>query len=522
MLLESLLQLPNCSVNQVMLENNSATIVLSSTSEQAACPTCQKMSNRVHSYYNRHPADLPICGLSIQLVLTSKRYRCQNQECDRQTFCERLKSWLPYYSRRTRRLKEAQYQTGLSLGGQAARRLLAEINMETSRDTVLRILRQGDLPDYESPRVLGIDDWAIRSGCSYGTILIDLEKHTIVDLLPERTADCVAEWLKAHPSVEIVTRDRSNVYANGISEGAPQAEQIADRFHLLQNLIEATQKVLKKHTTDIEKALFPSEKEGEMAGSFPIIEPTPADKRRQQRVRKVHELADLGWYVTDIAKHVGVSRPTVMKYLELSPEAVILNRKPKKSLIGPYVSYLHQRWQEGCRKQNQLYQEICDLGYRGTESNVRKYIRSRIRTEQSENRNEQRPPSARTLAFYITYPYENQSKRVKKIIDQIKEAHPDVTTCIDLARKFAAMVRQRLPHKLDGWLKSAEECGVSAFVKFAKSLKRDKAAVYAALDNEWSNGPTEGFVNKLKMIKRQMYGRANLDLLKIRLLAHPT
>ena len=178
--------------------------------------------------------------------------------------------------------------------------------MKTSQDTVLRTLRQNEMPEYDSPHVLGIDDWAIRKGSSYGTIIVDLENHKIIDLLPERSAEAVAEWLKAHPTIEIVTRDRSNVYAHGISQGAPQAEQVADRFHLLQNLTEVTKKVIKKHTSDIHKALFPTEEIENLP--LPPIRVTEADKRRQKRVREAHNLSELGWYAKDIAKQMGLSR----------------------------------------------------------------------------------------------------------------------------------------------------------------------------------------------------------------------
>ena len=189
--------------------------------QSASCPSCQAPSHRVHSFYTRLPADLPLGGLPAQLHLSVRRFYCHNSNCDRRTFTEPLPDLLALRARRTDRLAAAQHSVGVALGGEAGARLLTRLAMPTSPDTMLRLVRKTQPATPPTPRVLGVDDWAIRKGRTYGTILVDLEKHRVVDLLPNRTSDVLSSWLREHPGVEILARDRSTEYAKGASEGAP-------------------------------------------------------------------------------------------------------------------------------------------------------------------------------------------------------------------------------------------------------------------------------------------------------------
>jgi transposase len=316
-MLATILKIPDCTIENVQVECETAVITLSSKSEAGRCPQCNYRSTSVHSYYHRSPDDLPLCGLRVQLQLRSKRFRCLNKACQQQTFCERLDEWLPVYGRRTKRLSESWYAAGITAGGQAVSRLLPLFHMNGSRDTVLRTLRRAPPTELATPRVLGVDDWAKRKGINYGTILVDLEQHRVIDLLPDRQAETLADWLKAHPGVEIVTRDRSTSYARAVSEGAPKAEQVADRFHLLQNLTEATAQIMKQHTGDIKAALQeqqPNEAEASQEKQALPIKVTGADQRRMERVQEVHRLHQLGQYQKEIAQQLNICRKTVNIY----------------------------------------------------------------------------------------------------------------------------------------------------------------------------------------------------------------
>jgi hypothetical protein len=212
----------------------------------AACTSCSQPSQRAHSYYTRTIHDLPVSEQVVRLKLCVRRFRCVNPNCIRRTFTERLPALVAPYAQRTTRLNETLHQVGQALGGEAGARLLKSLHMHTSGDTLLRLLGKETLESVTTPRVLGVDDWAQRKGHSYGTILVDLERHQVIDLLPDRTAQTLAAWLQAHPGVAIVTRDRSTEYARGITEGAPSALQVADRWHLLLNLRQVLERFLRR------------------------------------------------------------------------------------------------------------------------------------------------------------------------------------------------------------------------------------------------------------------------------------
>jgi transposase len=242
--------LPGCTVDQIEHGEQGLIIWAHVSSSMAICPTCEQQSMRVHSSYVRSPHDLPLGEQAVCLRLRVRRFRCSNRACSRQTFAEGLPKLVPRYAQRTTRLTRTLRKVGFALGGEAGTRLLGQMRMATSARTLLRLLRTAPGPVETTVRVLGVDDWAMRKGRTYGSILVDLERHRPVDLLPDRGAATLAAWLRNHPEVEIITRDRSTEYARGASEGAPSALQVADRWHLLQNL----RQMLERHI----QRLYPS------------------------------------------------------------------------------------------------------------------------------------------------------------------------------------------------------------------------------------------------------------------------
>jgi transposase len=379
-------------------ENQQITVRLKSEQETTNCPMCNETSQRQHSRYVRTLQDLPWADFSVVIRLEVGKWFCQNPACERRIFTERLPGVVAPWARQTQRLAEVQAELGLTVGGRAGACLSELLHSLTSRDTLIRLIRRQPLAEYATPRVLGIDDWAIRRGQTYGTILVDLETHQVVDVLPDRSAEGVERWLKAHPHVEIVSRDRAGEYAAGASAGAPDALQVADRWHLMKNLGDALTEALKRHSRELRAiSLAPAatSEEAEVKIEGLIETPNPpgvpgttrqiiSQQKRARRLalyRRVRELDEQGWMQKAIAAEVNLSPKTVSRWLAARafPE-----RQPRSSaprLIDSYKPYLLQRWQEGCRNGAQLRREIEAKGYRGGATVVADFI-AQLRREQ--------------------------------------------------------------------------------------------------------------------------------------------
>jgi transposase len=303
-------------------------MVLRPAREESRCPLCEKNSRRVHSYYRRRLCDLPWEGIPVRIALRVRRFFCDSDACGQRIFTERLAETAPWYARRTARLSSALEQITWALGGAAGARLGQQLGILASGSTLLRQARSRAAGEVDqAPRVLGIDDWAWRKGRHYGTILSDLERGKVIDLLPERSAESTEQWLRAHPGVEIISRDRASLNAEAATKAAPQAAQIADRWRLLHNLSEALVDVLRPHhrlLTEVAKAVAVEEKPAADARSEPLSSTPPTSRsrrrieqnreRRQARYAAVRELVRQGLSQREIARQCTLSRKTVRRY----------------------------------------------------------------------------------------------------------------------------------------------------------------------------------------------------------------
>ena len=238
--------LPGFEIQEISVTEAEITVTACATRKTAVCPACQHSSSRLHSFYTRTPADLPVSGQAVRLSLRVRRFRCQNQACQKRTFAEPLPEVVARSARQTKRLRATLKLFAVALSGRAGERLLNQLGMAVSGQTLLRLAKSIKTSGASAPEILGVDDFAFKRGRTYGAILVDLRTHRPVDLLPERTADALSLWLRSHPGVLVISRDRSTEFARGASDGAPEAVQIADRFHILQNLREACERALKR------------------------------------------------------------------------------------------------------------------------------------------------------------------------------------------------------------------------------------------------------------------------------------
>lgn len=534
MYLFDLIQFSGCRLESIQLCGDTVKLKMATSRKEATCPKCGKRSESVHSYYLRHPADLPIGDKFVQLQLRSRRFRCANGACPKVTFAERLPQLLPEYARRTSRLTEAIFQAGLELGGQAATRLLPHLRIAISRDTVLRILRRefrGHQP--EPSIVIGIDDWAIRKQMTYGLIVVDLLNRRVIDLLPSRSSETTSEWLRQHPEVEIVARDRSQELRDGITNGAPRAVQVADRFHLLQNLTDTLYKTVQKRHGAIKKLVKSlhsdtsdnGQRAPEPPATVPDTAPTAADFERRARIEQARQLHGSGWTMKAIAEEMGRHPKTIGRYLRIDEADWAQNRRNRKKLLDPYKSYLLKRWEAGCRKGTVHYEEIKALGYQGKITLLRDFLRQLKQNSKAAalygaevQVGQPRVLSLRQLAFSMGRPEDTLGREAAQLVRLLHDHDAILAEAIVLGREFTQIVNRRDVEGFEVWLARARVSRVLSLQRFAKSLERDVDAVIAALELSWSNGPTEGFVNRLKLIKRHMYGRAKLDLLRIRVI----
>jgi transposase len=529
------------------------TLFIAMTAPTAPCPGCGGDAHRVHSRYLRRLADLPCFGIPVRLEVTVRRFRCSNSECARRIFAERLPGFAGEHARTTDRLRRSHEAIGHALGGEAGSRLAVLIAMPTSPDTLLRRVKQLKGVPGPPPRVVGVDDWAWRKGHHYGTIVVDLEKSAVIDLLPDRDADTVAAWFKAHPGVEVISRDRSSTYALAATEGAPGAAQVADRWHLLKNLREAVERLFERHSAAVAEAvkgippsLDPTASAAEVApgvserpSTSPPPEPPAAPvresprrqarrARRQRRVGRFEQVRERhlqGHSARRIARDLGLSRCTVRRYLRAETCPDWGPGRRRTSRLDEHRDWVDARLAEGNENAQDLHRRLAERGYRGSYASVRRYVTKRLgvagRTRARVNAAKPPTPpptSAKRLSFEWVRRAEGREPEQQARLDAIRGRCAEVATGLDLADEFAGLIRERSGGDLTGWLAKAESSGCPELRQFAVGVRSDEAAVKGAVSERWSNGPVEGHVNRLKAIKRQMFGRAGFMLLRARVL----
>jgi transposase len=546
---------------------NRIVVTLQSIQSEPKCPKCAQASNTRHSWYQRKLIDLPWAGVCVQLSLRVRRLFCRNPACKQTIFTERLPELVAPHARRTKRVVDEQRQLALSQGGEAAARIAGRQGMPGSAKTMLRFVRRAPLPPCKTPRILGIDDWAMRKGRTYGTILVDLELHRPIDVLADRTSATLEQWLRDHPGVEIISRDRANDYADGAARGAPDAVQVADRFHLLKNIREmlerllernhaslrsAAQEVGRRMATVIPPSIPNSESHSEIDDShsgaastidqaLPLLQ---SEQRRQQHRAKrlalyteVRQLRATGMGIRAIARQLKIDRETVRRFSSDDfPERA--KRAPGRSKLTPHIPYLTEQLMAGRSNALQLWRELkSQYGYTGSHGLVSIWVAANQslcppKAEADGSRRGRPPkvaprarppafstPSARRASWLLMAETAALHTDEAEFVECLCQSCEEVCNGQRFANDFAHMLRERDVAALAAWIKRAQTSNIPEVTNFVAILSRDLAAVTAALSLEVSNGQVEGQINRLKLVKRTMYGRANFDLLRRRVLA---
>jgi transposase len=476
----------------------------------AACPSCESVSQRVHSRYVRQVADLPCTGRRVCLRLIARRFFCRAETCQRRIFAERFGEALPARAQRTSRLDGVVHYLGLALGGRPAASFARRLMLPVSNDTLLRVVRRRARPITEPLRIVGIDDWAFRRNHRYGSIVCDLEQRRIVALLPDREVATVEAWLARHPEIEILSRDRGGGYGEAAARALPEAIQVADRWHLMENASAAFLDAVRKSMRATRIALGATTIDPNLLTCAERLQ-YEGYLRREEIAAAVSKLAEEGVPIKQIARRLGCSRKLVRRAVRGETGDVFRTRE---STLDAHLPFLNAQWDGGCRNGTELWRRLQGIGFRGSLRVVGEWATRRRRAEKAADRHVRKVPSAKTIARMMTFMRNDLTKADSVTIATIEAAAPALAEARSLIERFNTMIRRKIATDLDPWITEAK---ASLLASFATGIVNDKAAVGAAIMEPWSNGQTEGQVNRLKVLKRQMYGRAKIDLLEARL-----
>ena len=495
-------------------EEHEGVLVVSarSATERRQCPRCGRPSGRVHSRYVRTTADLPCAGRKVRLRLTARRFVCEATFFQQRIFAERFEGdVVAECCRRTARLECIVHHLGLALGGRPAAGLATRLMVPISNDTLLRVVRRrANLPD-DRLNVVGIDDWAWRRNHRYGSIVCDLERRRVVTLLPDREIATVRAWLADHPQIAVVSRDRGGGYGEAVTRALPEAVQVADRWHLMENASSAFLDAVRKSMRSTRTAI------GEATINPDLL--TCAEKlqyegylRREEMNAVIMRLAEDAVPIREIVRRTGHSRKLVRQVIRGGRTDVF---RLRQSSLDVHLPVLDEMWNAGCRNGADLWRRLKGKGFQGSLRVVGEWATRRRRAERQSNEELRKVPSARTIARLMTTARGHFSKSDTVTIAAIETGVPLLVEARGLIDRFQSMIRMKAASGLEAWIR---EASMSLIASFASGIMRDSAAVRAAITEPWSNGQTEGQITKLKLVKRQMYGRGKLDLLQARLI----
>jgi transposase len=500
------------NVDRTAAEADRIVIWVRAKADDCACPDCGKRSRRVRSRYWRRPTDLPLGGRRVELRVMVRRFQCDAFLCPRRIFAERFADGaLAPLARRTERLDHIVHHLGLALGGRPAAAFAARLMTPVSNDTLLRVVRRRARPPADRLAVIGIDDFAWRRNHRYGTIVCDLERRRTVALLADREQATAEDWLRGHPDIAIVARDRGGGYGEAIAKALPGAVQVADRWHLMHNASQAFLDAVRKSMRQIRRVIGAATINPDLLTCAERLQ-YEGYLRREETNIAILALWEQGVPIKQIVKRTGHHRQTVRRIIRGERSDVF---RPRQSSLEAHLPWLDAQWEAGARNAAALWRQLRAQGFRGSARVVAEWATRRRQADRADAQSLARTPSARTLARLMTTSRDSLSKSESVTIAAVEEGVPSLVEAREVIADFHGMVRARAEAQLPAWIDRAAKSLVGSF---ANGIRRDVVAVHAAISSPWSNGQTEGQVTRLKLVKRQMYGRAKLDLLEARLI----
>ena len=530
-------QLAGLKVYRIEDTGDAVVISASCVPSPECCPACGSPSARVHGGYSRTVADGAAGGRPVLIILRVLRFLCLDPSCPKATFAMQADGLTSRYCRRSVPLTGMLTGFGLELAGRAGARLAARLGIAVHSSTILRLIAA--LPEREAataPEILGIDDFALRKGHVYGTVLVNMDTGDVVDMLPDREAATVEAWLKAHPGAAVICRDRAGAYAEAASAGAPDAIQVADRWHMWHNLAEYANKAVTRHRGCLLTAGHRAEagEEGAGTGREPAgtVPPDPFQDeggrerplaaRTRARYADIRARLDAGHSQAEISRATGLARPTVRRFARAGSAEELLGGTARGSRLDEFKPYLCRRWNEGARDATALHAELQKRGWTGSARTVRRYL-AQFREPGTAPSAPPAVPKARQITRLLLTRPDRLEPGEREQLAAIRAGCPHIDALAGHITAFAEMMDGLTgAAHLDPWLATVEAAGGQPELRsFATGIRIDKEAALNGLTLPCSSGRVEGIVNKVKAVKRQMYGRASFTLLRKRIILHP-
>ena len=513
-------------LHEVAHENHIFYLYVSSSLDYGICPYCGCHNSSVHSRYIRTIQDLSILGEPVVLYVEVRKFFCSNHSCHKKTFAEQPGDEVFRYRRRTCRCERTVARHGVSTSAKSASRLLEYLGIRISASTVLRDLHRMKPPEYEDVAEIGVDDWAWRKGVRYGSIIIDYGNGRPIDLLGGRDTDSFGKWMEEHKKVEVVSRDRSTDYSSAIASSGRPITEVADKFHLIKNITDRMAKLIAENYSDYRRAIREEEgrfsEEMKQAPQSHMEDSTPGNPdSRSVKFREVKELQEKGFRPATIAKRLGIARQTATKYCRME---VLPQRNSKlRNEYHKYDAYVEQESKKG-KALCIIHREITLKGFSGSLSPFYghyKYLSDRLKNQKPSPRNIKPQDNRSALLpirdimsiIDIALKRKDMNESQQKTFDLLVSL-PWFKEMFGATERFCQVIKGKETTELIRWMRCYWKTGIASLKTFILGIMRDFKAVKNTIKLDITNGITEGYVNKLKTIKRNMYGKAGIELLK--------